>query len=163
MRPDDDMKLAKLLKGKGFKQDVASGAGLVSVEWHRTVRGAVRGLSKSIFPALDYRLSPVALAVPLLVLTNVFPFAGLLFTYGSPRALPGLNVALIVLPYACLRGEAKKPSHAAPSRRAPPHQHGRLCLRRSALRLHHARQRRHRMAGHEVPVAGVEGEPSLIP
>ena len=27
MRPDDDMKLAKPLKGKGFKQDVASGAG----------------------------------------------------------------------------------------------------------------------------------------
>jgi cellulose synthase/poly-beta-1,6-N-acetylglucosamine synthase-like glycosyltransferase len=34
MRPDDDMKLAKLLKGHGFKQGVAYGAGLISVEWH---------------------------------------------------------------------------------------------------------------------------------
>lgn len=39
MRPDDDMKLAKLLKRKCFKQDVASGAGLVRVEWHQSVRG----------------------------------------------------------------------------------------------------------------------------
>jgi hypothetical protein len=39
MRSDDDMKLAKLLRRKGFKQDVASGAGLVRVEWHQSVRG----------------------------------------------------------------------------------------------------------------------------
>ena len=43
MRPDDDMKLAKLLKKEGFGQDVASGAGLVSVEWRRTLRGRHAG------------------------------------------------------------------------------------------------------------------------
>jgi hypothetical protein len=53
MRPDDDMKLAKLLKRKGFKRDVASGAGLVRVEWHQSVWEALRSLSKSIFPSVD--------------------------------------------------------------------------------------------------------------
>ncbi len=53
MRPDDDMKLAKLLKRKGFKQGVASGVDLVCVKWHQSVRGALRGLSKSIFPGVD--------------------------------------------------------------------------------------------------------------
>lgn len=43
MRPDDDMKLAKLPTKEGFGQDVASGAGLVSVEWRRTLRGRHAG------------------------------------------------------------------------------------------------------------------------
>jgi len=100
MRPDDDMKLAKLLKGRGYRQDVVSGVGLISVEWHPTVRGAVRGLTKSIFPGLDYRLGPVALATSLLLLTNVCPFAGLFLARGAARTLSGLNVALITLVYA---------------------------------------------------------------
>jgi cellulose synthase/poly-beta-1,6-N-acetylglucosamine synthase-like glycosyltransferase len=100
MRPDDDMKLAKLLKREGFKQDVASGAGLVRVEWHQSVRGALRGLSKSIFPVVDYRLDQAALATFALPLTNVFPFVGFLLTRGATRAFCGLNVALILLIYA---------------------------------------------------------------
>lgn len=100
MRPDDDMKLAKLLKREGFRQDVVSGAGLVSVEWHRTVRGAVRGLTKSMFPSMGYRLWPVALATPLLLLANVFPFAGVFLACGAAKKLSGLNVALISLLYA---------------------------------------------------------------
>jgi len=100
MRPDDDMKLAKLLKREGFKQDVASGTGLVRVEWHQSVRGALRGLSKSIFPVVDYRLDQAALATFALPLTNVFPFAGVLLTRGATRAFCGLNVALILLIYA---------------------------------------------------------------
>jgi glycosyltransferase involved in cell wall biosynthesis len=100
MRPDDDMKLAKLLKDRGFRQDVASGVGLVGVEWHRTVRGAVRGLTKSMFPSMDYRLGPVALVTPLLLLTNVFPFAGVFLTRGAARALSMTSVAVITLVYA---------------------------------------------------------------
>ena len=56
MRPNNDMKLAKLVKRHGFRQGVAYGAGLVSVEWHQTLPGAVRGLSKSMFAGLDYRI-----------------------------------------------------------------------------------------------------------
>jgi glycosyltransferase involved in cell wall biosynthesis len=100
MRPDDDIKLAKLLKRKGFNQDVASGAGLVRVEWHQSVREALRGLSKSIFPGVDYRLEQVAFATFLLLLTSVFPFAGLFLTRGAVRSFCGLNVALILLIYA---------------------------------------------------------------
>jgi cellulose synthase/poly-beta-1,6-N-acetylglucosamine synthase-like glycosyltransferase len=63
MRPDDNRKLAKLIKGHGFRQGVAYGAGLVSVQWHRTLPGAVRGLSKSMFSALDYRISATVAGV----------------------------------------------------------------------------------------------------
>ena len=104
MRPDDDMKLAKTLKGRGFRQDVASGVGLVGVEWHSTVRGAVRGLTKSMFPSMDYRLGPVALVTPLLLLANVFPFAGVFLARGAARALSVTSVALITLVCAYRRG-----------------------------------------------------------
>ena len=83
MRPDDDMKLAKLLKRKGLKQDVASGAGLVRVEWHQSLREALHGLSKSIFPGVDHRLEQVALATFVLPLTSAFPFAEVLLTRGE--------------------------------------------------------------------------------
>ena len=99
MHPDDDMKLAKLLKREGLKQDVASGAGLVRVEWHQSLGEALHGLNKSIFPGVDYRLEQVALATFVLPLTSVFPFAEVLLTRGAARAFCGLNVALILLSY----------------------------------------------------------------
>jgi cellulose synthase/poly-beta-1,6-N-acetylglucosamine synthase-like glycosyltransferase len=73
MRPDDDMKLAKLLKRHGYKQGVAYGAGLLSVEWHQTLPDAVRGLSKSMLSGLDYRIGATAAGVLMLLLTNVLP------------------------------------------------------------------------------------------
>jgi cellulose synthase/poly-beta-1,6-N-acetylglucosamine synthase-like glycosyltransferase len=77
MRPDDDMKLGKLLKRHGFRQGVAYGAGLISVEWHQTLLDAVRGLSKSMFSSLDYRIGATVAGVLMLLLTNVLPVFGL--------------------------------------------------------------------------------------
>jgi cellulose synthase/poly-beta-1,6-N-acetylglucosamine synthase-like glycosyltransferase len=78
MRPDDDMKLGKLVKGYGFRQGVAYGVGLLSVEWHQTLPDAVRGLSKSMFSGLDYRIGATVAGVLILLLTNLLPVLGLL-------------------------------------------------------------------------------------
>jgi glycosyltransferase involved in cell wall biosynthesis len=99
MRPDDDMKLAKLVKRHGFRQGVAYGTGLVAVEWHQTLRGAVRGLSKSIFPGVDYRIDATVAGVLLLLLTNVLPFFGL-FSRGAARVLFWSNVLSTFFLYA---------------------------------------------------------------
>jgi len=99
MRPDDDMKLAKLIKAHGYRQGVAYGTGLVSVEWHQTLRGAVRGLEKSIFPGLDYRIDATVAAVLLLLLTNVLPFSRL-SSRGMRRVLVGLNILSTCFLYA---------------------------------------------------------------
>ena len=100
VRPDD-IRLGRLLKRAGFRQGVAYGTGSVSVEWHRTFRGAVRGLEKSMFPGIDYRLSAALLASLALFLTNVLPFAGV-FLARRPlaRLLSGVNVALVLAMYA---------------------------------------------------------------
>jgi cellulose synthase/poly-beta-1,6-N-acetylglucosamine synthase-like glycosyltransferase len=99
MRPDDDMKLAKLIKGHGFRQGVAYGTGLVAVEWHQTLREAVRGLSKSIFPGVDYRIDATVAGVLLLLLTSVLPFFGL-FSGGAARILFGSSVLSTFFLYA---------------------------------------------------------------
>jgi hypothetical protein len=108
MRPDDDMKLAKLVKAHGYRQGVAYGTGLVSVEWHQSLRGAVRGLGKSMFPGLDYRLDATVAAVLLLVLTNVLPFFGLA-SRGITRVLCGLNVLSTCFLYAYRASHAGTP------------------------------------------------------
>lgn len=100
-RPDDDMRLGRLVKDAGYRQAVAYGTGSVSVEWHRTLAGAVRGLEKSMFPAMDYRASVALLASLALLLTNVLPFAGVILARsGQARLLFGLNVLTVVAMYA---------------------------------------------------------------
>jgi hypothetical protein len=98
MRPDD-MKLAKLVKGHGFRQGVAYGAGLVSVEWHQTLPDAVRGLSKSMFSGLDYQIGATVAGVLMLLLTNVLPVFGL-FSRNTAGTLCRLNILSTFLVYA---------------------------------------------------------------
>jgi len=81
------MRLGRLLKRARFQQSVAYGTGSLSVEWHRTLAGAVRGLEKSMFSGVDYRLSMVLFASLVLFLTNVLPFAGVFL---ARRALTNL-------------------------------------------------------------------------
>jgi hypothetical protein len=99
MRPDDDMKLAKLLKRHGFRQGVAYGEGLLSVEWHQTLPDAVRGLSKSMFSSLDYRIGATVAGVLMLLLTNVLPVFALFSRYMT-GTLCRLNFLSTFLLYA---------------------------------------------------------------
>ena len=99
MRPDDDMKLAKLLKRHGFRQGVAYGVGLISVEWQQTLPDAVRGLSKSMFSGLDYRFGATLAGVLMLVMTNVLPVFGLL-SRNTTGTLCRLNILSSFLVYA---------------------------------------------------------------
>jgi hypothetical protein len=101
LRPDDDMRLARLLKDAGYSQGVAYGTGCVSVEWHQTLGGAVKGLEKSIFPGVDYRSSAIVAASLLLFLTNIWPFAGVFLARRRPmRLLFGADVLSVLAMYA---------------------------------------------------------------
>lgn len=100
MRPDDDVKLGKLVKRHRLRQDFAMGTGLLRVEWYHTVRGAVHGLRKNAFAGLDYRLSLVLLATLVQLLFLVWPFAALLVTDGAAFALYLTAVLLLLAMYA---------------------------------------------------------------
>ena len=59
MRPDDDLKLGKVLKRAGHRQDLLLGEEMVSVEWYATLWEAVRGLEKNTFAGLGYSVAAV--------------------------------------------------------------------------------------------------------
>jgi hypothetical protein len=54
LRPDDDIKLGKLMKSGGFS-DFVFGAGAISVAWYASVGEMIRGLEKNAYAAVDYR------------------------------------------------------------------------------------------------------------
>jgi len=85
MRPDDDLKLGKLIKLSGYRQEFASGRDMISVEWYPTVWDLVVGLEKNSFAALEYSVPTVLFATGVLLLTHVWPFVAVLVTWGPTR------------------------------------------------------------------------------
>jgi glycosyltransferase involved in cell wall biosynthesis len=104
MRPDDDMKLGKLVKKHGFRQDVAIGRDLITVEWYASVGELVDGLMKNAFAGVDYNLWKVAGASIALLLMDVWPFVALFLTSGVTRALNAVSVLLIALVFWIVNG-----------------------------------------------------------
>jgi len=100
LRPDDDLRLGRLLKRRGFRQEALFGADDVAVEWYPDVSTAVKGLEKNAFAGMGYSVWRVAGLVIALLVTNVMPFAALPFVTGAPRVLFGLVVATVAFVYA---------------------------------------------------------------
>ena len=97
MRPDDDMKLGKLVKKRGFRQEAVYGRGFILVEWYSSLRELIDGLMKNAFAGVNYSLLAVAASSAGLFLVDVWPFLALFVTQGATRALNGVSVLLIVL------------------------------------------------------------------
>jgi cellulose synthase/poly-beta-1,6-N-acetylglucosamine synthase-like glycosyltransferase len=97
MRPDDDMKLGKLVKKHGFRQEVAIGRDMITVEWYASVRELVDGLMKNAFAGVDYSLWKVVASSISLFLMDVWPFVAVFLTDGVTRVLNAASVLLIVL------------------------------------------------------------------
>lgn len=97
MRPDDDIKLGKLVKKHGFHQDVAVGPELITVEWYASIRELIDGLMKNAFAGVDYSLWKVVGSTISLFLINIWPFVALFVTGGLTRTLNAVSVVFIVL------------------------------------------------------------------
>ena len=158
MRPDDDMKLGKVVKKHGFRQDVVSGRGLIVVEWYASLRELVDGLMKNAFAGVDYSLVKVAGSTIALFLMNVWPFIAVFVTDGLTRVLYGVCVVLIVLIFAISARFGGARSGVRP----------RLPDRRAAVRLHHLAiradcrdARNDHVARNGVSVGGDAGKQSL--
>lgn len=110
MRPDDDLKLGKLLKREGFRQDLLFGRGAVRVEWYSTLGEAVRGLEKNSFAGAGYSL-PAVLASTVAILTlNVWPFVAAFVTSGVTQALYVAAVTIMLAIYVgSTRGSGTRP------------------------------------------------------
>jgi glycosyltransferase involved in cell wall biosynthesis len=87
MRPDDDMKLGKLVKKSGYRQEMVLGDGMVTVEWYSSVRELVRGLEKNSFAGLEYSLVLLVMSTIAQLAVFIWPVAAIFLTAGATRWL----------------------------------------------------------------------------
>ncbi|HUI08062.1 MAG TPA: glycosyltransferase family 2 protein [Verrucomicrobiae bacterium] len=92
MRPDDDMKLGKLIKKTGFHQEMLLGDGSITVEWYSSVGELVRGLEKNSFAGLEYSLAAIVATCLGQLAVFDWPVAALVLTRGATW---WLNVAIV--------------------------------------------------------------------
>lgn len=87
----EDLMLGRRIKRAGYRQVVGVAPGMVSVHWAAGARGIIRGMTKNIFAAFNYRLTFVLLAAAGMALLTIGPAALL--------ALPGARLPAAV---ACI-------------------------------------------------------------
>ena len=100
LRPDDDLKLGKVLKRAGYRQEVANGSGLLSVAWYHSLGEMVRGLEKNMFAGVDYSILLSLTGGLLQLILGVLPIIGMFVVAGPARVLLGAQVAVGILTMA---------------------------------------------------------------
>lgn len=69
----DDVKLGKLIKNHGLKQDILMADSLLEVRWQQSFAGVIRGLEKNAFAAVEYSIAKCILVTTLLSALLIFP------------------------------------------------------------------------------------------
>lgn len=104
LRPDDDIKLGKIIKLAGLRQDVAYAPDFLAVEWYATVGEVIRGLEKNAFSGADYNIPLVLAGVVLHVVGSIWPFLAVFLTRGVTQGISIATVVLIIIVFAdCAR------------------------------------------------------------
>jgi glycosyltransferase involved in cell wall biosynthesis len=93
MRPDDDLKLGKILKQRRFRQEIAFGTRLMRVEWYGSFGEMREGLMKNMFSVVNYNLALALLGCLAQFLLFVWPVLAVWITNGVVR---WVNVAALI-------------------------------------------------------------------
>ena len=104
MRPDDDLKLGKIIKAAGYQQDLVDSNGLLSLEMYGSVRELIHGLEKNMFSGTDYNVPLTVFSSLLSLACNVWPFIALFFI---PPPTFWLYVAVCLTLWATALGSAR--------------------------------------------------------
>ncbi len=97
MRPDDDLKLGKLIKTRGYTQELLFGKEMVHVEWYSSLRELIDGLMKNGFAGADYSIATVVAGSLAQLTFNVWPFLAVFLTHGFTQIINTIIVAGILL------------------------------------------------------------------
>ena len=97
LRPDDDIKLGRLVKLNGGRQMIAGGFGVIRVRWYATVRELVHGLRKNTFAGMKYSVALTVGAVLMQLVVNIWPFVAVFATTGATRWLNLFSAAVLTL------------------------------------------------------------------
>jgi glycosyltransferase involved in cell wall biosynthesis len=85
MRPDDDLKLGKILKHSGHSQDLVDGGGMIAVDWYHSLGELIRGLEKNAFSGIDYNLPLGIFASISMLVLNVWPYVAVFVLRGPTQ------------------------------------------------------------------------------
>jgi glycosyltransferase involved in cell wall biosynthesis len=96
MRPDDDMKLGKLIKRAGYRQEAVHGTRMIHVEWYDSTKALIHGLEKNAFAGLDYNPLVVLAGTFMQLLVQFWPFVAVFVTSGAVQIINALSVLLIL-------------------------------------------------------------------
>ena len=99
LRPDDDIKLGKIVKDAGFAQEMLFGGGLMRVEWYPTIAALARGLEKNSLAGVDYSVAAMAGGTLLQALLFIWPFGALAATSGLTLALNAATCIVLLAAY----------------------------------------------------------------
>ena len=113
LRPDDDLKLGKILKRSGARCDALTGHGLVSVAWYHSLRETIDGLMKNAFSAVEYQPVLMVGGAALIVLIGVGPLALALVGEGVVAIAGWVTVVCQLVIHAIVSGETGVPKRAA--------------------------------------------------
>lgn len=97
LRPDDDIKLGKIIKKGGFRQDVAYAPEFLKVEWYSSVSEVIQGLEKNAFSGADYTIPLILTGCIIHIMGSIWPFFALFITHGAVRGIYIAIVCLIIL------------------------------------------------------------------
>ena len=113
LRPDDDIKLGKIIKRAGFRQDVAYAPEFLVVEWYASLGEVIRGLEKNAFSGANYSIPLVLTGVLFHALCSIWPFLAIFVTRGITQGIYLATVFLILAVVAdCARFHHSRPWYA---------------------------------------------------
>jgi len=96
MRPDDDVKLGKIIKRRGFRQAFLNGAESVSMPWYGSLRELIEGMEKNAFSGVDYSIGLVIVITIVLLVFDIWPFVAVWVLAGIPRVIYALVIGCLV-------------------------------------------------------------------
>ena len=99
LRPDDDIKLGKIIKDAGYAQEMLFGGGLMRVEWYPTLAALARGLEKNSLAGVDYRVAAMAWGTLAQAVLCIWPFGALAATSGMTLALNAATCGVLLAAY----------------------------------------------------------------
>jgi glycosyltransferase involved in cell wall biosynthesis len=94
MRPDDDLKLAKIMKSSGGNADVLYGQNELKVEWYKNIKEFIDGMMKNMFSGFDYNVLKVFGGVAGTLLFFVLPLPTILIFGNSLERISAIYMLL---------------------------------------------------------------------
>ena len=113
LRPDDDMKLGKLVKKHGYRQDSLIAGWEMEVEWYADLRSMVRGLRKNALAGLDYHVSLLLGGVALQLFLHLFTPTAAFLADGAAQALFATATLVLLIGFADHLRRHELPAHHA--------------------------------------------------